>query len=151
MYSYPNFESVHCFMSSSNCGFLSCIHASQETGKVVSYSHLFKNFPQFVVIHKVKGFSIINEAEVDVFGIPFFFFCDPMDVGNLISGLRFHPYWAKRRLKVHWFSDMTRVDKEDFPRRQNCLGTALLCSSRSPFWSSMVFAFIVPFWQISIR
>ena len=50
------------------------------------YSHLFKNFPQFVVIHTVKGFSIVNKAEVDVFLELDCFFDDPMDVGNLISG-----------------------------------------------------------------
>ena len=67
MYSFPNFEPVHCSMSGSNCCFLSCIQVSQETGKVAWYSHLFKNFPQFVVIHNARGFSIVNEAEVDVF------------------------------------------------------------------------------------
>ena len=50
------------------------------------YCHLFKNFLQFVVIHTVKGFSIVNEAEVDVFLEFLCFFYDPMDVGNLISG-----------------------------------------------------------------
>ena len=54
-------------MPASNHCFLTCIHAFQEAGKVVFYSHLFKNFPQFVVIHIVKGFSIVTEAEVDVF------------------------------------------------------------------------------------
>ena len=49
------------------------------------YSHLFKNFPHFVVIHIVKGFSVVNEAELDVFLEFSCFFCDPMDVGNLIS------------------------------------------------------------------
>ena len=53
-------------MSGSNCCFLTCIQISQEAGKVVWYSHLFKNFLQFVVIHTVKGFSIVNKA-VDVF------------------------------------------------------------------------------------
>ena len=53
---------------------------------MVCYSHLFKNFPQFVVIHKVKGFSGVNEAEVDVFLEFSSFFNDPADVGNLISG-----------------------------------------------------------------
>ena len=58
---------------------------SQETGKVVWYSHLFKNFPQFVVIHTVKSLSIVNEAEVDVFlEFPCFLY-DPTNVGNLIS------------------------------------------------------------------
>ena len=53
-------------MSSSNCCFLTCIQVSQETGKMVWYSHLFKNFPQVVVIHIVKGFNIVKETEVDV-------------------------------------------------------------------------------------
>ena len=64
MYSFPNFEPAHCSMSSSNCCFLTCIQASQEAGKVVWYSHLLKNFLQFVVIHTVKGFKVVNEADV---------------------------------------------------------------------------------------
>ena len=58
---------ICCSMSSSNCCFLTCTQISQEAGQVVWYSHLFKNFPQFVVIHIVKGFGIVNKAEVDVF------------------------------------------------------------------------------------
>ena len=53
---------------------------------MVWYSHLLKNFPQFIVIHKVKDFSIVNEAEVDVFLELSCFFYDPVDVSNLISG-----------------------------------------------------------------
>ena len=53
---------------------------------MVWYSHLLQNFPQFVVIHTVKGFGIVNKAEVDVFREIFCFFDDPADVGNLISG-----------------------------------------------------------------
>ena len=53
---------------------------------MVWYSHLLNNFPQFVVIHTVKGFSIVNKAEVDVFLELSCFFDDPTDVGNLISG-----------------------------------------------------------------
>ena len=73
-------------MFGSNCCFLTCIQVYKEAGKVVWYSHIFKNFPQFVVIHTVKGLSIVNEAEVGVFLGFFCFFCDPADVGNLISG-----------------------------------------------------------------
>jgi len=73
-------------MSGSKCCFLTCIQASQEAGQVVWYSHLFKNFPQLVVIHTVKGFSIFSEAEVDDFLESPGFFYDPMDVSNLISG-----------------------------------------------------------------
>ena len=54
-------------MSSSNCCFLTCTQVSQEAGQVVWYSHLFQNFSQFVVIHTAKGFSVVSEAEVDVF------------------------------------------------------------------------------------
>ena len=53
---------------------------------MASHSHLFKNFPQFVVIHTVKGLGIVNKAKVDVFLELSYFFDDPMDVGSLISG-----------------------------------------------------------------
>ena len=66
MYSFPCLQPVHCSMSCSNCCFSTCIQISQEAGQVVWYSHLLKNFPQFVVIHTVKGFGTVNEAEVDV-------------------------------------------------------------------------------------
>ena len=72
-------------MHGSNCCFLTCIQISQEAGKAVWYSHLFQNFPQFVVIHIVKGFSVVSKAEVGVFLGFSCFFNDPMDVGNLIS------------------------------------------------------------------
>ena len=81
----PQIETISCSMSIFNCCFLTCIQVSQETDRVVWYSHRFKNFPQFVVIHTTKGFSIVNEAEVDVFLELSCFFNDPMDVGNLIS------------------------------------------------------------------
>ena len=73
-------------MSGFNCCFMICIQISQEAGKVVCYSHLLKNFSQFVVTHTVKGFSMISEAEVDGFLKFYCFFYDPMDVDNLISG-----------------------------------------------------------------
>ena len=73
-------------MSSSNCCFLTCIQISQEAGRVVWYSHLFQNFPQFIVIHTVKGFSIVNKAKIDVFLELACFFHDPADIGKLISG-----------------------------------------------------------------
>ena len=69
-------------MSSSNCCFLTCIQISQEAGQVVRYSHLFQNFPQFVVTHTVKGFGVVNKAEVDVFLELSRFFDDPADVGD---------------------------------------------------------------------
>ena len=86
MYSFPNMEPVLCSMSDSNCCFLTCIQISQEAGQVVWYSHLPQNFPQFIVIDTVKGFGIVNKAEIDVFLELSCFFNDPTDVGNLISG-----------------------------------------------------------------
>ena len=71
---------------SSNCCFLICKRIFQEAGQAVYYSHLFQNFPQFVVIHTVKGFGIVNKAEIEVFLKLSCFFNDPADVGNLTSG-----------------------------------------------------------------
>ena len=73
-------------MSNSNCCFLTCIQVSQETHHMVWYSHIFQNSPQFIVIHTVKGFGIVNKAEIDVFLELSCFFDDPKNVRNLISG-----------------------------------------------------------------
>ena len=73
-------------MSSSNCCFLTCTQVSQEAGQVVWYAHLFQNFLQFIVIHIVKGFGIVNKAEIDVFLELSCFFSDPAGVGSVISG-----------------------------------------------------------------
>ena len=73
-------------MSSSNCCFLTSIQVSQEGGQVVWYSHLLQNFPQFIVIHTIKGFDIVNKAEIDVFLELSCFFDDPANAVNLISG-----------------------------------------------------------------
>ena len=86
MNSFSYLEPVCCSMSSSNCCFLTCTQISQEADQVFWYSHLLKNFPQFIVIHTVKGFGIVNKAEVDVFLELSSFFHDPADVGNLVSG-----------------------------------------------------------------
>ena len=80
------FGPVCCSMYSSNCCFLTCIQISQEAGQVVGYSHLFKNFKLFVVIHTVIGFGIVNKAEIDVFPELSCFFNDPTNVPSLISG-----------------------------------------------------------------
>ena len=74
------------FHVQSNCCFLTCIQVSLEAGQVAWYSHVFQNFPQFIVIHTVKGFGIVKRAEIDVFMELSCFFHDPADVGNLISG-----------------------------------------------------------------
>ena len=81
-YSFSYLEPVCCSMSSSNCCFVTCIQVSQEAGQVVWYSHLFQNFPQLIVIHTVKGFGIVNKAEIDVFLELSCFFDDLADVGK---------------------------------------------------------------------
>ena len=86
MYSFSYLEPVCCSMSSSNCCFLTCIQVSQEACQVVWYSHLLNNFPQFIVIHTVEGFGVVNKVEMDVFLELSCLFDDPTDLGNLISG-----------------------------------------------------------------
>ena len=83
-------------MSDSNCCFLTCIQVSQEAGKVVCYSHLFKNFPQFLMI------NTINETEVDNFlEFPCFLY-DPTDVGDLISGSSTYSILFKSFIFISW-------------------------------------------------
>ena len=94
--SFSYLEPVYYSMSSSYCFFLTCIQISQEADQVVWYSHLLKIFPQFIVIHTVKGFGIVNKAEMDVFLELSCFFYDPEDVGiwSLVP-LRFlKPVWT---------------------------------------------------------
>ena len=100
MYSFPYLEPV-CSVSSYNCCFLTCIQISQEAGQVVWYSQLFKNFPQFIVIHTVKHFGVVNKAEVDVFPEFTCFFDDLVDIGNLISG---SSAFSKTSLKICKFT-----------------------------------------------
>ena len=88
-------------MSSSNCCFLTCIQVSQEAGQGVWYSHLFQNFPQFIVIHTVEGFGVVNKAEIDVVLELSSFFDDPADIGNLISG---SSAFSKTSLNIWKFS-----------------------------------------------
>ena len=113
-YSFPNFEPVHCFMSSSNCCFLTRIQVSWETSKVIWYSYLFKNFPQFVVICTVKGFSVINGAEVDMFMAFPCFLSDPTNVSNLSSASSSFP---KSSLYIWNFSVhiLLKTRLKDFP------------------------------------
>ena len=101
MYSFPNLELVCCSMPSSNCCFLTCIQVSQEASQVVWYSHLLQNFPQLIVIQTVKGFGIVNKAEIDVFLELSCCFNDPVDVGNLISG---SSAFSKTNLNIRKFT-----------------------------------------------
>ena len=89
-------------MSGSDYCFLTYIQISQEVGKVVWYLHHFKNFPQFVVIDTVKGFNVVNKAEVDVFRELSGLFDDQADVGNLIFG---SSAFSKTSLNIRKFMD----------------------------------------------
>ena len=88
-------------MSSPNCCFLTCIQISQEAGQVVWYFRLFQNFPQFIVIHTVKGFCVVSKAEVDVFLELSCFFDDSVDIVNLISGSFSKSSLNIRKFTVH--------------------------------------------------
>ena len=106
-------------MSSSKCCFLTCAQISQEAGKVVWYSHLFQNFPQFVVIHTAKGFGIASKAEVDIFLELSCFFYDPTDVGNLTSG---SSAFSKSSLNIWKFSTHILL-KDGLENFEHCFAT----------------------------
>ena len=162
MYSFPNLEPVRCFMSRSNC-FLTCLQISKEAGKVVWNSHLLKNFQQFVVIHTLKGFSIVNEAEEDVFlEFPCFFY-EPIDIGILTSG---SSAFSKSSLYIWKFSVyiLLKLSLKDFEyyfasmwNEHNCVlvgtlfGIALLGTGMKTdlYWSSgqlLCFLNLLAYW-----
>ena len=120
MYSFPSFEPVRCFMSGSNCCFLTCIQISQEAGKVIWFSPLLKNFPQSAVTHMVKGFRVINKAEVDIFLELSCFLDDRKDIGNLISA---SSAFSKYSLNIWKFSVyiLLKSNLEDFEHYFACM------------------------------
>ena len=105
-------------MSSSNCCFLTQIHISQEAGQVIWHSHRLRIF-QFVVIYTVKGFGIVNKAEVDAFMEFSCFFDDPADVGNLISG---SSAFSKSSLNI-WKFMVHVLLKPDLENFEHCFGS----------------------------
>ena len=127
MYSFSYLEAVCCSMSSSNCCFLTCIQISQEAGQVVWYSHLFQNFPQFIVIHTVKGFGIVNKAEIDVLLELSCFFHDPAHVGNLISD---SSVFSKTSLNIRKFMAQVFL-KPGLENFEHCL---LVCEMSAIVW-----------------
>ena len=98
---------------------------SQEAGQVVWYSHLLKIFPQFVVIHTVKSFGIVNKAEVDAFLEPPCIFYDPVDVGNLISEIS---VFSKSNLNIWKFTVhvLLKPGLENFERLLACEMSAVV-------------------------
>ena len=91
-------------MSGSNCCFLTCIQISQEASQVVWYSHLLKNFPQFVVIHTVKGFGIVNKAEVDFFwnSLAFAMIQQMLAIWSLVPLPFLNPAWTSGSSQFTW-------------------------------------------------
>ena len=130
---FPNSEPVHCSMSGSNSSFLTCIQIFQEAGKVTWYSHLVQNFPQLTVIHTVKGFIIVNEAEICVFLEFTWFFYDLMDVGNLISG---SSAFYKSSLNLWKFSlhVLLKPSLENFEHYSASVKWVQLCGTLNTLW-----------------
>ena len=123
-------------MSSSNCYFLTCIQVSQEASQVIWYSHLFQNFTQFVVIHTVKGFGIVDKP--DVFLELSSFFHDPVDVGNLISG---SSSFSKTRLTIWKFTVqvLLKPGLENFKHQFTSVWDECNCTA---VWAFFGFAFL---------
>ena len=99
-------------MPGSNCCFLTCICIFQEAGQVIWYSHFLNNFPQFVVMHTVKGFGVVNKAKVNGFLEFSCFFYDATDVGNLIacSSAFLNPVWTSGRSRfMNYWSRAWRI------------------------------------------
>ena len=117
-------------MSSSNFCFLTCIQISWETGRVVWYFHFLKNFPQFIVIHTVKGSGIVNKADVDVFLELSCFFYDPMVVSNLISASSAFSksYFSTCKFSVHI---LLKPGLENF---EHYFANMWLCGSWNILW-----------------
>ena len=120
-YSFSYLEPVCCSMSSSNCCFLACIQISQEPGQVVWYSHPFQNCPQFIVIHTVKCFGIVNKAEVDFFGGDFNMFAredngTPLQYSCLENPMDRGAWWAavyrvaQSQTRLKWLSSSSSSD-----------------------------------------
>ena len=143
MYSFPNLEPVSCSTAGSDCCFLTCIQISQEAGQVVWYSHHFKNFPQFIVIHTVKGFSVVNEAKVDVFLEFSCFFYDPTDAGNLISA---SSAFSKSSLNIWKFSAHIL-----WSLNWRILSITLLACEMSAFVQWFEYSLSLPFFGIEMK
>ena len=122
-------------MQGSNCCFLTHIQVSQETGKTIWYSHLFRGFPQFVMLHTVKGFSIVNETEVDIFLKFSCLLYNPANVGNLISD---SPAFSKPSLDTWKFLVhlMLKASMQDLKRIFTSMGDECNCPMVRIFYST---------------
>ena len=121
-------------MSSSNCSILTCIQISQEADQVVWYSHLFQNFPQFIVIHTVKGFGIVKKAEIDLFlELSCFFVVQQMlAIWSLVPLPFLNPAWTPGSSQfMYCWSLAWRILSITLLL---CEMSAILCGSLSVLW-----------------
>ena len=117
-------------MSGFNCCFLTCIQVSQKADEMVWYSHLFKNFPWFALIYTVKGFSIVSEAEVDVFLQFSCFFCDPavLAIWSLVPLPFLNPAWTFQNSQFRYYWSLAwRILSITFASMWNECNCALVC------------------------
>ena len=121
LYSFLNIDLIGCPIQCSNCCFFIHIQVSQKTGKMFWYSHHSKRFPQFVMIHTVKGFSVVDEREIDVFLKFPCFLCNSVNVGNLISS---SSSFSKPSLDIWKFlvCIMLKPSLQDFKRDLTSMG-----------------------------
>ena len=124
------------------CCFLTCIQISQAAGQVVWYSHVFENFPQFVVIHTVKGLDIVNKAEVDISLELSCLFDDLADVGNWISG---SSAFSKSSLNIWKFSVhvLLKPGLENFEYYIASMWWVQLCGGLNSLWHSYRFRSLI--------
>jgi len=134
-YSFLTLEPISCSIQGSNCYFLIHIQVSQETGTMVWYSRLSKSFPQFVMIHIVKGFTIVDAIETDVFlKFPCFLY-NPVNVGNLISS---SSSFSKPSLNIWKFlvPIMLKPSMQDFKHDLTSMGDECNCPMISTFFGT---------------
>ena len=143
MYSFPSLEPFCCFMSGYNCCFLTCIQISQKAGKVVWYSHLLKNFLQFVVIHTVKGFGIVNKAELDVFwnSLAFLMIQRVLAIWSLVPLPFLTPFWTSGS---SWFIHCWRL-------AWRILSITLLTCEMSAIVQKFEHSLALPFFGIGMK
>ena len=115
-------------MSSSNCCFLTCIQISQEADQVVWYSHLFQNFPQFIVIH--TGFGIVNKAEIDVF-LELSCFLDDPAIWSLVPLPFLKPAWTSGSSLFTYCWSLAWTDHRR-PKTKKCFFSILFSLQQSP-------------------
>ena len=134
-YSFLDLEPISCSIQGSNCCFLTYIQIPQEVGKMVWYSHLSKSFPQFVMIHSVKCFSIVDETEIAAFlKFPCFLY-NPANVGNLISS---SSSFSKPSLDIWKFLVclMPKSSMQDFKHDLTSMGDECNCLMVSTFFGT---------------